>query len=78
MMPVPLAAIAGSLLGHALDRVPGIVLALPLLLTASLVFAATRHEDPVVIRRVALEWLGWLGGVLGAVLAAVVLLAWLA
>ena len=78
MIHLPLAALAASLLGHALDRVPGIVLALPLLAAASLVFAATRHEDPTVIRRVALGWLGWLGGVLGAVLAAVMLLAWLA
>jgi hypothetical protein len=42
------------------------------------VFAATRHEDPAAIRRATLEWIAWLGGVLGLVLAAVAVLAWLA
>jgi len=77
-MSPPLLAAAGTLLAHLLDRVPGLVFALPLLAAASLVFAATRHEDPAAIRRVTLEWLGWLGGVLGGVLVAVLLLGWLA
>ncbi|MFM7107099.1 MAG: hypothetical protein ACKOZU_00560 [Planctomycetaceae bacterium] len=77
-MIAPPPALAVALLAHALDRVPGLVLGLPLVLVASLVFAATRHEDPAAIRRAALEWIGWLGGVLGVVLAAVVILAWLA
>ena len=67
-----------AVLAHALDGVPGIVLGLPLILVASLVFAATRHEDAAAIRRVAFGWICWLGGVLGAVLVAVLLLAWLA
>ena len=71
------AVFAVALLAHALDRVPGLALGLPLILVASLVYAATRHEDPAAIRRAALEWVGWLGGVLGVVLAAVGLLAWL-
>lgn len=73
-----LAAVAVPVVAHALDRVPGLVLGLPLLVVASLVFAATRHEDPTAIRRVALGWLGWLCGVLGAVLVVVTMLAWLA
>ena len=66
------------IVAHALDHVPGLVLGLPLLVAAGLVFAATRHEDPATIRRTALGWFGWLCGVLGGVLVAVVLLAWLA
>lgn len=78
MIPPHLALVATPCLAHALDRVPGLVFGLPLLVVASLVFAATRHEDPAAIRRVALEWLGWLGGVLGGVLIAVLVLGWLA
>jgi hypothetical protein len=78
MMPTHLALIAAPLVAHALDRVPGVLLGLPLLVAASVVFAATRHEDPATIRRVTLQWLGWLGGVLGAVLVGVMILAWLA
>lgn len=78
MSPLSLGIAVAPLVGHALDPVPGLVFGLPLLVAASLVFAATRHEDPPVIRRVALEWLGWLGGVLGAVLVAVLVLGWLA
>lgn len=69
---------AAPLVAHALDRVPGLMLGLPLIVVASLVFAATRHEDPAMIRRVALGWIGWLCGVLGAVLVVVAILAWLA
>lgn len=80
MIAGPAAAVAMlvPVMAHALDRVPGLALGLPLLVAASIVFAATRHEDPAAIRRVTLQWLGWLGGVLGAVLVAVRLLAWLA
>ena len=78
MSPSPLAVVIMPFVAHALDRVPGIVFSLPLLIAASLVFAATRHEEPLAIRRVTLEWLGWLGGVLGAVLVAVLVLGWLA
>jgi hypothetical protein len=56
------------------DHVPGIAFGLPLILAASIVFAATHHEDPVAIRRAAIEWLGWLVGILGGVLVAVWLL----
>lgn len=73
MLVAPLVA---QVVAHAVDRVPGLALGLPLLVVASLVFAATRHEDPAAIRRVAMQWLGWLGGILGAVLAAVLFLAW--
>ena len=78
MSPPPVALVVVPLLAHLLDRVPGLVFGLPLLVVASLVFAATRHEDPRTIRRVTLEWLGWLGGVLGGVLLAVLVLGWLA
>ena len=78
MTAVPALVGLSPVLAHALDHVPGLALGLPLLVVASIVFAATRHEDPAVIRRVALQWMIWLCGVLGAVLVAVVLLAWLA
>lgn len=78
MNPLATVTFAATLVAHALDHVPGLLLGLPLLVAASLVFAATRHEDPAVIRRVTLGWLGWLCGVLGGVLAVVVILAWLA
>ena len=61
-----------------LGRLPSVLLGLPLIVLASVVFAATRHEDPAAIRRATLEWIAWLGGVLGLVLAAVAVLAWLA
>jgi hypothetical protein len=60
------------------ERLPSLLLGLPLIVLASLVFAATRHELPAAIRRATLEWIAWLGGVLGLVLAAVALLGWLA
>lgn len=68
--PAVLAAIA--------DGVPGIFFGLPLVALASLVFAATHHEDPAEIRFAAIHWAVWLGGILGIVLAAVLLLGWLA
>lgn len=61
-----------------LDRVPGLVYGLPLMAVAAVVFAATHHEDPAAIRRATLEWIGWLGGILGGVLVAVWLVGWLA
>ena len=54
------------------DRVPGFLFGLPLVALASLVFAATHHEDPA-----AIHWTVWLGGILGMVLAGVLLLGWL-
>lgn len=61
-----------------LDRIPGLVYGLPLVFVAAVVFAATHHEDPAAIRRATLEWIGWLGGILGGVLVAVWLVGWLA
>lgn len=57
-----------------LDRVPGLAFGLPLLVAASFVFAATHHEDPDAIRSAMLQWLVWLGVILGAVLAVVLLI----
>jgi hypothetical protein len=45
---------------------------------ASLIFAATHHEDPAEIRFATIHWAVWLGGILGLVLAAVLLLGWFA
>lgn len=74
-MVAPLLAVV---IAHVVDRIPGVVLGLPLVALASLVFAATRHEDPAAILRATLHWAAWLGGILGVVLAAVLVLAWLA
>lgn len=60
------------------DRVPGFLFGLPLVALASLVFAATHHEDPAAIRLATVHWITWLGGVLGLVLAGVLLLGWFA
>lgn len=65
------------LFAHVLDRAPGLAMGLPLLAAVSLVLAATRHEHTAAIRRATLEWMGWLCGVLGAVLVTVLILAWL-
>jgi hypothetical protein len=62
------------LLASFADRVPGIFFGLPLLALASLIFAATHHEDPAAIRMATIHWTVWLGGILGVVLAAVLLL----
>jgi hypothetical protein len=56
------------------DRVPGLFFGLPLLALASLIFAATHHEDPAAIGLATVHWTVWLGGILGLVLAAVLLL----
>jgi hypothetical protein len=66
------------LLAALVDRVPGIFFGLPLVALASLVFAATHHEDPAEIRFATVHWAVWLGGILGLVLAAVLLLGWFA
>ena len=55
---------------------PGVVLGLPLLIVASLVFAATHHEAPEAIARATIHWIVWLGGILGVVLALVLLLGY--
>ena len=59
------------------DKVPGVFFGLPLLALASLIFAATHHEDPAQIGYATIHWAVWLGGILGVVLAAVLLLGWL-
>lgn len=64
------------LVAALVDRVPGIFFGLPLVALASLVFAATHHEDPAEIRFATVHWAVWLGGILGLVLAAVLLLGW--
>ncbi len=68
--------IAPILFAALVDRVPGIFFGLPLVALASLVFAATHHEDPAEIRFATVHWAVWLGGILGLVLAAVLLLGW--
>ena len=68
MLAVPVATLA--------DRVPGFLFGLPLVALASLVFAATHHEDPAAIRLATVHWMVWLGGILGVVLAGVLLLGW--
>jgi hypothetical protein len=60
------------------DKVPGLFFGLPLLALASLIFAATHHEDPAAIGYATVHWAVWLGGILGVVLAVVLLLGWLA
>jgi hypothetical protein len=62
------------LLASFADRVPGIFFGLPLLALASLIFAATHHEDPAAIGMATVHWTVWLGGILGVVLAVVLLL----
>lgn len=65
------------LLATLAGRVPGIFFGLPLVALASLIFAATHHEDPAAIRLATVHWMVWLGGMLGIVLAVVLLLGWL-
>jgi hypothetical protein len=73
MITLPIALLIAQLA----DKVPGILFGLPLLALASLIFAATHHEDPAAIGLATVHWTVWLGGVLGLVLAAVLLLGWL-
>ena len=69
--------VQAPLLASLAGRVPGIFFGLPLVALASLIFAATHHEDPVQIRLATVHWTVWLGGMLGMVLAVVLLLGWL-
>lgn len=59
------------------ESIPGVFFGMPLLALASFVFAATHHEDPEEIRFATIHWAVWLGGILGLVLAAVLLLGWM-
>ena len=78
MMDLSLWAITCPVIAVLADRVPGIAFGVPLILVAAVVFAATHHESPQAIGRATIQWIGWLGGILGAVLVAVSLLGWLA
>ena len=69
-----LSLVTVPLLASFADRVPGLLYGLPLLALASLVFAATHHEDPAAIGIATVHWTVWLGGILGLVLAVVLLL----
>lgn len=71
------APLLSPLLASLAGRVPGIFFGLPLVALASLIFAATHHEDPAAIRLATVHWTVWLGGMLGIVLAGVLLLGWL-
>lgn len=66
-----------SLLASLVDRVPGLLFGLPLVALASLIFAATHHEDPIEIRYATVHWMVWIGSILGVVLGAVILLGWM-
>jgi pheromone shutdown protein TraB len=66
--------ITSLLAASFLDRVPGLAFGVPLLVAASFVFAATHHENQDAIRSAMLQWLVWLGVILGAVLAVVLLI----
>jgi hypothetical protein len=77
MISLPITLPLALLIAQLADKVPGIFFGLPLLALASLIFAATHHEDPAAIGLATVHWTVWLGGVLGLVLAAVLLLGWL-
>ncbi|MFM8891860.1 MAG: hypothetical protein ACKOTB_09625 [Planctomycetia bacterium] len=70
-------AFPSPVLASLAGRVPGIIFGLPLVALASLIFAATHHENPADIRLATVHWTVWLGGMLGIVLAFVLLLGWL-
>jgi uncharacterized membrane protein YdcZ (DUF606 family) len=70
--------LACPIIAALVERVPGLAFGLPLILAAAIVFAATHHEHPDAIRNAALQWIGWLGGILGGVLVAVSILGWFA
>lgn len=72
-----LGTVLTPLVASLAGRVPGIFFGLPLVALASLIFAATHHEDPAAIRLATVHWTVWLGGMLGIVLAGVLLLGWL-
>lgn len=65
------------LLASIVESIPSVFFGMPLLALASFVFAATHHEDPDEIRFATIHWAVWLGGILGLVLAAVLLLGWM-
>lgn len=65
------------LFSSALEAVPGVFFGMPLLALASFVFAATHHEDEDEIQLATIHWAVWMGGILGLVLAVVLLLGWL-
>jgi hypothetical protein len=69
-----LAMLNAILIAQLADKVPGLFFGLPLLALASLIFAATHHEDPAAIGLATVHWTVWLGGILGLVLAVVLLL----
>ena len=77
MLPVllPLAILPLALL---VEQVPMLLFGLPLMVVASLVFAATHHEQAEAIKWAALEWAVWLVGILGVVMVVVVFLSQLA
>jgi hypothetical protein len=70
----PLVSSIVPLVATFADRVPGIFFGLPILALASLIFAATHHEDPAAIGMATVHWTVWLGGVLGLVLAVILLI----
>jgi len=45
-----------SLAASILDSVPGLFFGLPVLVAASVVFAATHHEDPEEIQAATIHW----------------------
>jgi hypothetical protein len=69
--------IAPPLLGSVVEAVPGVFFGLPLIALASFVFAATHHENGGQIQLATIQWIVWMVGVLGVVLAVVLLLGWL-
>jgi hypothetical protein len=85
MIPIPLfsallpiaTTLAAPVFASLAGKVPGIYFGLPLVALASLIFAATHHEDPAEINYATVHWTVWLGGILGLVLAVVLLLGWM-
>jgi phosphatidylserine synthase len=71
-----LCGMLASLAASILDSVPGLFFGLPVLVAASVVFAATHHEDPEEIQAATIHWLVWLGVILLVVLAVVMALGW--
>lgn len=84
MIPIPLfsallpiaTTLAAPVFASLAGKVPGIYFGLPLVALASLIFAATHHEDPAEINYATVHWTVWLGGILGVVLALVLLLGY--
>ena len=57
------------------EQVPMLLFGLPLMVAASLVFAATHHEQAESIKWAALEWAVWLVGILGVVMVVVLVIS---